>query len=236
MKHLAQLLNQQLHEYKRLPADVLSRMQNDNIDRWVSTVIRIAGSPLSKDRVLAMVEGVNIREATINDYQLMEICRSLYSEFEYMAGFDTHLDIKTIARLHQIITDSPVPEPYRDTKHFVDEMLYPVPGPARIQQLLRACELEIASEDHQADKIEGAIRTHDMIMAIWPYKHHSDTLAFVCMSYELFKAGYPLPAMDLTKKRHLEISGEFTDRGSSKILTEMVLQTLISETESTRYI
>ncbi|MBR5228272.1 MAG: Fic family protein [Firmicutes bacterium] len=229
MKHLLQDLENQMTKLKNMPSDIAAAMQTSNIDRWMTSVIRLYGCPLSSDRILAMIEGQNIREATVSDYQLTEICRSLYSEFEYMAGFDTNLDIKTIGRLHQIIMDASTPVPYRDRVHFVDEMVYPAPGPARIPQLLRACELEISSDDHQADKIEGAIRTHDMIMAIWPYSQHSDTLAYVCMSYELFKAGYPLPTLDLNPVQHLQISAEFTNKGSSKALTEIVLTNLLQE-------
>lgn len=229
MKHLIDKLHQQINSLAGISQKTFSAMLAANTDRWIASVLRISGCSLPHSSIISMAQGHNIREATINDYQLVEICRSILAEFEYMIGFDTLLDTKTITRLHQILTDSPDPVPYRNRNLFVDEMLYPAPGPARIPPLMRACEQEISSEEHQAESLTGAIRTHDMLISIWPFQDKSDTLAYICMSYELLKGGYLLPTMDLTRDQHLKLSAEFTDKGSSKAFTELLINSLIDE-------
>ena len=229
MKHLIDSLHQHMSSLSDLSAQNISELLSHNTNQWIASVLRISGSNLSRSKIIAMACGENIREATINDYQMMEICRSLLAEFEYMIGFDSLLDIKIITRLHQILTEAQDPSPYRNRNLFVDEMVYPAPGPARIPALMRTCELEISSEEHQHNKLMGAIRTHDMLMSIWPFPEKSDVLAYICMSYELLKAGYLLPSLDITREDHLKLSAEFTDKGSSKAFTEILINSLIEE-------
>ncbi len=226
-----QLLHDKMNALSNIDHDTALAMKTANLNGWIASVLRVSGCTLSRERILAMIEGENIREATINDYQMMQCCQALYSEFEYMLGFDTDLNAKLFGRIHQIFSGLPAEASIRDRNFFVDEMLYPAPGPARIPELIRTCELEITSQDHKNDSLEGALRTHNMLIAIWPYTEGSDILAFVCMSYELLKAGYPLPTLDISRKQHLELSSEFTDRGSSSLLKEILIENLIAECE-----
>ncbi len=205
----------------------VSFMQQRNTNRWLMSMIRLSGSLLSSDRIADMINGISVSEATIGEYQLIEACRALRSEFGYMLGFNTRLNETLICKIHGILTGGN--SEYRHNNPVIKAMKYNPPNAADIPRLMRACDLEIAANAHYRDSIAGAIRTHDMIISIWPFEEASDLTAYAAMSYELLNAGYPLPSLYIYRDKHLMLSSEFTRTGSSRELRKLLIDNLISE-------
>ena len=94
---------------------------------------------------------------------------------------------------------------------------------------MKAACREIISDEHYEDRVGGAVRTHDMIMAVWPFEERTGETAYAAMSYELLTAGYPLPALDIDEKAHLALAKEFVKSGASHQLYAAVVDNLFEQ-------
>lgn len=203
-------------------------LRDVNLFRWICSMMKISGSPLSDSRIGAMMDGETVREATVEEYQYLRSCMLLYSEFRHMLDMDMDLDEKYITRIWQILTGETTVE-YRKTNPVLREMKYNPPHGADIEELMRAACREISSREHYRDPVRGAVRTHDMLMVIWPFEVRSGETAYAAMSYELLRAGYPLPALGIDNKEHLALSAEFPKKGTSFRLYAAVVDNLLDQ-------
>lgn len=203
-------------------------MRDVNLFRWICSMMKISGSFLSKARIGAMLGGETVTEATVEEYRYFRACIALYKEFRYLADFNNYLDEKYIARIYKILSGSES-SGYRQSDCQVKEMDYQPPGSAEIPKLMKAADREMASDEHYEDRIKGAVRTHDMIMAVWPFEQYNAETAYAAMSYELFWAGYPLPALDITDSEHFALSSDFVKKGDSFRLYSAVVENLLDQ-------
>ncbi len=211
-----------------LHQDEASAMRDVNLFRWICSMMKITGSFLSQNRIGAMLDGETVNEATVEEYRYLRACMALYREFRHMADFNNYLDEKYIVRIHKILSGSDSSDYRRgDTK--VNQMEYQPPRSAEIGRLMKVVDREIASEEHYEDRVAGAVRTHDMIMAVWPFEEGNAETAYAAMSYELFWAGYPLPALDITDIQHFELSSDFVQKGNSSRLYSVVVDNLLEQ-------
>lgn len=211
-----------------LSGEEAAAMRDVNLFRWLCSMMKISGSLLSKARIGAMLNGETVREATVEEYRYLRSCGELYREFRHMLEFDTHLDEKYILKIHGILAGD-MSSGYRRTNPVLKEMEYNPPHPAEIAGLMKAACREIVSDEHYEDRLEGAVRTHDMIMAVWPFEERSGETAYAAMSYELLRAGYPLPALEISDREHLRLSGEFVKNGTSHEIGRMVVENLYGQ-------
>ncbi len=203
-------------------------MRRRNTNKWLISMIKISGSALSVSQIADVLNGKSVPEAMISEYQLAEACRKLRTEFSYMIDLNTKLDEKNISLINKILNFSNSTK-YRKNNIFIDAMEYMPPKPENIPKFMRACSLEIRSDEHHIDALSGALRTHNMIISIWPFEEMSDLTAYAAMSYELLNAGYPLPTLYMYKDEHLSLSSEFIKTGPTKALKKLLIESLISE-------
>lgn len=211
-----------------LSEEEAAAMRDVNLFRWLCSMMKISGSLLSKARIGAMLDSETVREATVEEYRYLRACVELYLEFRHMVEFDTHLDEKYISKIHGILSGGRTAG-YRRTNPVLKEMEYNPPHPSEIAGLMKAACREIVSDEHYEDRLEGAVRTHDMIMAVWPFEELSGETAYAAMSYELLRAGYPLPALEISDREHLQLSKEFVKSGTSQELSRMVVGNLLEQ-------
>ena len=211
-----------------LNRDEAAAMRDVNLFRWICSMMKISGSFLSKARIGAMLGGETVEEATVEEYRYFRACIALYGEFRHMADFNNYLDEKYIARIYRILSGTESAN-YRKINCQVKEMDYQPPDSFKIAQLMKAADREMASDEHYADRVSGAVRTHDMIMAVWPFEQYNAETAYAAMSYELFWAGYPLPALDITDTEHFSLSSGFVQKGDSLPLYSAVVDNLLEQ-------
>ena len=211
-----------------LDAEEASAMKGTNLFRWLCSMMKISGSLLSKARIGAMLDGDRVQEATVEEYRYLRACTELYGEFRHMADMSISLDEKYINRIYETLSEKTF-RGYRSSEYTVREMNYRVPDSREIPVLMKAADREIASEEHYEDRVLGAVRTHDMILSIWPFEEKNGEVAYAAMSYELFAAGYPLPVLDISDTEHLRLSSEFVRNGSSVHLCGEVIDSLLDQ-------
>ncbi len=203
-------------------------MRDVNLFRWLCSMVRLSGSQLTKMQIGAMLDGDTVDEATIEEYRYLRACTELYLEFRHMVSLDMCLDEKYIRRFNSILSGDEFFE-YRRGNPVLREMSYNPPHSCDIKELMRDADREIASAEHGADPVEGAVRTHDMIMAIWPFEEKNAETAYAAMSYELFYAGYPLPTLDITEAEHFQLTADFIQKGSSLRFRTEVIENLLDQ-------
>ncbi len=211
-----------------LSAEEASAMKGTNLFRWLCSMMKISGSLLSKARIGAMLDGDRVTEATVEEYRYLRACTELYGDFRHMADFSISLDEKYIIRIYETLSGKAFGG-YRSFGCTVEDMNYRAPESREIPGLMKAADREIASEEHCEDRVTGAVRTHDMILSIWPFEEKNGEVAYASMSYELFAAGYPLPVLDISDKEHLRMSSEFVRSGSSAHFSGEVIDSLLDQ-------
>ncbi len=211
-----------------LSREEAAEMRDANLLRWHCSMVKISGSLLSKQRIRAMLAGETVREATVEEYRYLRACTALYKEFRHMADFSIALDEKYIIRIYEILSGKKF-SGYRRSDCVLKGIGYRPPAHGEIRSLMKAADREISSQEHGEDPIEGAIRTHDMIFAVWPFEEKNGDVAYAAMSYELFLAGYPLPALDIDDVEHLAFLGEFVGSGRSDRFCGAVIQSRLDQ-------
>lgn len=231
MKKTAECRRQLDHAVARLCSlseEEAAAMKEVNLFHWVCSMMKISGSLLSKARIGAMLDGSTVREATVEEYRYLRSCVELYLEFRHMVEFDIYLDEKYIRKIHGVLAGNPSSE-YRRSNPVLRDMEYNPPHRSEIGELMKAACREIISDEHYEDRVGGAVRTHDMIMAVWPFEERNGETAYAAMSYELLTAGYPLPALDIDEKAHLTLAKEFVKSGASHQLYAAVVDNLFEQ-------
>lgn len=220
MQFLQSYLNQLTREQRK-------EIRVRNARNWLRTMMNIADTGLSPEQIDAIVDGKQVRDATIEIYQYAESCRAIRKMFLSMKKAGKALTLSMLRWIHQTLLGLKEPAPYRDRTYIIPELHAKTLAPAQIPEMLRLCIEDMRSEEHKKNPFRGAVHTHEAILWSWPYEKYSDVLAYTAMSFEIFSAGFPLPTMFETRLDHLMMSYDFAHQnGSTQSYEEALIRNL----------
>lgn len=227
---LASRLDDALYAASSADDKTAAVMRSENMQRWIFSMFSISGSTLSHEQIKAMMDEECVFEATIEEFQLLEACRSLKNEFNYMADFATKPDRKHLSLFNTILSGSD--SALRNHSLYIEEMNSEAPSPESIPAGFRECEIEYLSHSSSGtvlDVLSGAVKAHDMLLSLWPFENSGSITAYAALSYELYLSGFPLPTLNLTHFEHLRLCAEYVHAGTSTGILSLLLMNLIEE-------
>jgi Fic family protein len=196
-------LKQKLDSYRPLPLEIISRLYDDLVLRWIYNSNAIEGNTLTLKETKVVLEGITIGGKTIREhFEAINHREAIYFVEELVKNRDS-LSEWQIKSIHQLILkniDDDNAGKYRKTNviisgadHIPSDALHVDSG---MQNFIKWYQNEAQS----LHPVERAARVHADFIKIHPFIDGNGRTSRLLMNLELMKDGFP-PAILSVEKR-----------------------------------
>ncbi len=205
-------------------------IQELNTLDWIYSSIRLDGKSISKENVLRIIKGEFVTECSIDEHlEVRNYCDTIKLA-EDMKEMSIELSVTYIFKLYQALA-KPDFLNYRRSNPVLREIDYIPPHFNEIDEQMEIMIQWLKTEDVGVNPIMKAAILHNKFIEIYPFEHHSESMARMVMQYELIRNGLPPVMIQMSEQEYNKAVLDFLKTEDTMPLYEMLLRGVYNKLE-----
>lgn len=220
-----------LANMKNLDRPVKIQIRRLEIVDFVSTMLRLDGSVLTRKEVEAIIDGEKVPRSTINEHMMVERLIDALNTMDDFLEMKDELSVKVIEDLHDIITGGEEGS-WRHSNVPAYTFDYMPPDFSEIKDRMKKLYIELYSEEGKKyDPILKAALMHCNLISIYPFRHSTETTARAAMYYYLKTQGIPVFDLRVTEQEYNTAVMDFLKKGDIRGFYNMLVRNVYNKLE-----
>lgn len=197
---------------------------------WISSSIRLDGMTMGKENILRIIKGEFVVDCSIAEHlQVRNYCDALKLA-EDMSEMGIELSVTYIFKLYQALAKPEVLH-YRRSNPVLREIDYIPPHFNDIDEQMELMIRWLKTENLDSNPIMQAAQLHNKLMEIYPFEHHSGSMARMVMQYELVRNGFPPVLLQMSEQEYNVAIIKYLKTEDAMPLYESLLRSVYNKLE-----
>lgn len=212
-------------------AEVKTYLKELELMDWIYMHLRLSGSGLSKENIDTIIHGGYVLDAKIEEHLLIDRLKELRSYLYRLTDMEADLSFTMIGDMHRIITGGNGETHFRKSHPVLLEYKYNPVMPSEIPSAMGELLAFAKKEDEFPDYILKAVKVHNKLIEIYPFKEGNEYLARAAMYYILIRKGYPLAAIQMSEQEYNDSVIAYLKKGDCGTLYKALMRAVYNRLE-----